>query len=78
MILKCVAGEEEISIMWHYHSSAYGDHHNGERTTDKLLQSSFYGQICLKTVSCMSSSVQNIKKQVISPRGMTFPLNGML
>ena len=41
LIRRCVTGEVANSIMWHYHSSAYGAHHSGERTAAKVLQSSF-------------------------------------
>jgi len=39
LLCRCVAGEEAKSIMWHCHNSAYGGHHNGERTAAKVLQS---------------------------------------
>ena len=42
LIRRCVAGEEANSIMWHCHSSAYGTHHSGERTTAKVLQNGFW------------------------------------
>jgi len=41
LIRRCVAGEEANSIMWHCHSSAYGAHHSGGRTVEKILQSGF-------------------------------------
>jgi len=42
LIRRCVASEEANSIMWHCHSSAYGAHHSGEITTEKILQSGFW------------------------------------
>jgi len=42
LIRRCVVGEEANSIMWHCHSSAYGDHHSGERTTAKILKSGLW------------------------------------
>jgi len=41
LIRRCVACEEANSIMWHCHSSAYGGHHNGERTAAKFFQNGF-------------------------------------
>jgi len=41
LIRRCVVGEDANNIMWHCHSSAYGGHHNGERTTAKIMQSGF-------------------------------------
>lgn len=41
LIRRCVAGEEAKNIMWHFHNSAYGGHHSGERTAAKDLQSKF-------------------------------------
>jgi hypothetical protein len=37
LLRKCVSEEEAKSIMWHCHSSLYGGHYNGERTTAKVL-----------------------------------------
>ena len=34
--------EEAQSILWHCHSSPYGDHHSGDRTTTKMLQVGFF------------------------------------
>jgi len=48
LIRRCVAGEEANSIMWHYHSSAYGGHHSGERTAAKILQSGFWWSTLFK------------------------------
>jgi len=42
LIIRCVAGEEANSIMWHCHSSTYGGHYSGERTIAKVLQSGFW------------------------------------
>lgn len=41
LLRMCVAGRDMDNIMWHYHSLAYGGHHNGERTTNKILHSGF-------------------------------------
>ena len=38
LIRRCVAGKEANDIMWHYHSSAYGGHHSGERTAAKFCK----------------------------------------
>ena len=34
--------EEAQSILCHNHSSPYGGHHNGDRTTTKMLQAGFF------------------------------------
>ena len=34
--------EEAQSILWHYHSSPYGGHHSGDRTTTKVLEACFF------------------------------------
>jgi len=48
LISRCVLGEEDSGIMWHFHSSAYGGHHSGERTAAKVLQSGFWWPTLLK------------------------------
>ena len=42
--------EEAQSILWHCHSSPYGGHHNGDRTTTKVLQSGFFWPSIFKDV----------------------------
>ena len=42
VLRRCVTKEEARSILWHCHSSPYGDHHSGDRTTAKVLQSGFF------------------------------------
>jgi len=42
LLRRCVTKEEARSILWHYHSSPYGGHHNGDRTTTKVLQLGFF------------------------------------
>jgi len=42
LLRRCVTKEEAQSILWHCHSSPYGGHHSGDRTTAKVLQSSFF------------------------------------
>jgi len=37
LLKRCVMMEEAQSILWHYHNSPYGGHHNGDRTTTKVL-----------------------------------------
>ncbi|RDX68219.1 putative mitochondrial protein, partial [Mucuna pruriens] len=41
LLRRCVNHEEEKN-MWHCYNSPYGGHYNGERTTAKLFQSSFF------------------------------------
>lgn len=38
----CVTGKEAKDIMRHFHNSAYGGHHSGERILAKALQSGFW------------------------------------
>ena len=45
---RCVTMEEAQSILWHCHSSPYGGHHNGDRTTTKVLQASFFWSSIVK------------------------------
>ena len=42
--------EEAQCILWHCHSSPYGGHHNGDRTTAKVLQSGFFWLSIFKDV----------------------------
>jgi len=42
LLRRCVTKEEARIILWHCHSSPYGRHHSGDRTTAKVLQSSFF------------------------------------
>ncbi|MCH80702.1 hypothetical protein A2U01_0001475 [Trifolium medium] len=39
---RCVDEDEARRIVWHCHSSDYGGHHNGRRTTLKILNSGFW------------------------------------
>lgn len=41
LIHMCIICEEARNIMWNYHNSSYGGHHNGEITVAKLLRSGF-------------------------------------
>ncbi|XP_006596661.1 uncharacterized protein LOC114383808 [Glycine soja] len=45
LLRRCVTKEEAQSILWHCHSSPYGGHHSGDRTTAKVLQSNFMGPL---------------------------------
>jgi len=42
LLRRCITKEEAQSILWHYHSLLYGSHHSWDRTTAKVLQSSFF------------------------------------
>lgn len=42
LIRRCVGYKEPNNIMCHFHSSAYGCHHSGERASAKILQSGFW------------------------------------
>ncbi|MCI15320.1 protein NYNRIN-like, partial [Trifolium medium] len=42
LMRRCVSGAEARNIMWHCHSSAYGGHHSGNRTTIKILHCGFW------------------------------------
>jgi hypothetical protein len=39
---RCVSEHEQQEILRKCHSSAYGGHHAGDRTTQKVLQLGFY------------------------------------
>lgn len=41
-MIRCVTEEEIHDILYHYHSSEYGDHFGSQRTTMKVLQQGFY------------------------------------
>lgn len=64
LLKRCVAVKEEENIMWHCHSSAYGGHHIGERTSAKILQSGFwwptifkeFKEYVQKNLECVSNS----------------------
>ena len=42
VIRRCVPEEEQLSILEACHSSPYGGHHGGARTTSKVLSCGFY------------------------------------
>jgi len=42
LMRRYVTSREAQNILWHYHSSPYGGHFNGERTAAKVLQSRFF------------------------------------
>lgn len=42
LLRRCIIGKEADTIIWHFHSSAYGGHHGGERIAAKMLQSGFW------------------------------------
>ncbi|XP_070020018.1 uncharacterized protein [Nicotiana sylvestris] len=42
VIRRCVPEEEQVEILEAWHSSPYGGHHGGARTTTKVLSCGFY------------------------------------
>jgi len=42
LLRSSITQTEANNILWHCHSSPYGGHYNGERTTTKVLQSGFF------------------------------------
>ena len=42
LLRRCVPLDEAKKIIWKYHNLSYGEHFNGEKTTAKILQSSFF------------------------------------
>ncbi|XP_070029516.1 uncharacterized protein [Nicotiana sylvestris] len=47
----CVPEEEQLSILEAFHSSPYGVHHGGARTTSKVLSCGFYCPTLYKDTS---------------------------
>ena len=42
IVRRCIPKNEQKDILRQCHGSSYGGHHAGDRTTHKVLQSSFY------------------------------------
>jgi hypothetical protein len=63
---RCVPEYEQQEILRKCHGSAYGGHHAGDRTTQKVLQSGFIGLPFLKMLESLFYLVMNAKELVIS------------
>jgi len=70
LIRRCVAGKEAKSIMWHFHSSAYGGHHIAKRTIAEILQSGFSWRTLFKDYQEFLKQCDKASEQVVSLRGM--------
>lgn len=68
LIHRCIAGEEAIKIMWHYHSSAMKATTVGKEQQLKYFKVDFNGQPYSMNLSCMFKSVLNSRKQVTSQK----------
>ncbi|XP_070007777.1 uncharacterized protein [Nicotiana sylvestris] len=51
VIRRCVLEEEQVDILGACHSSPYGGHHGGARTTAKVLSCGFYWPTLYKNAS---------------------------
>ena len=65
VIRRCVPKHEQEQILRKCHSEAYGGHHDGVRTTHKVLQSVFYGLLFSKKLVSLYYLVMNVKELVI-------------
>jgi hypothetical protein len=45
---RCVPEYKQLEILRKFHCSAYGGHHAGDRTAQKVLQSGFYWSTLFK------------------------------
>ena len=65
IIRRCVPEHEQEQILRKCHSEAYGGHHAGDRTTQKVLKSGFIGLLSAKRPVSLSYLVMNVKELVI-------------
>ena len=63
---RCVPEYEQREILRKFYSSAYGGHHAGDRTAQKVLQQVFIGLLSLKMQESLFYHVMNVKELVIS------------
>ena len=62
---RCVPEYEQQEILRKCHGSAYGGHHAGDRTAQKVLQSGFYWPTLLRMQENLFYLVMNAKELVI-------------
>lgn len=78
LLRMCVIGKEADKIMWHCHSSTYGGHHIGERTTTKFLQSGFWWPTLFSDCKLYVSTCPECNKTSNISKRNEMPLNIML
>ncbi|XP_070057793.1 uncharacterized protein [Nicotiana tomentosiformis] len=62
MIRRCVLEEEQVEILEAFHSSPYGGHHGGARTTAKVLSYGFYWPTLYKDASDLVKSCDECQR----------------
>jgi hypothetical protein len=65
IIRRCVPEYELQEILRKCHGSAYGGHHAGDTTAQKVLQLGFYWPTLFKDARSMFYLVMNVKELVI-------------
>jgi hypothetical protein len=65
VLCEDVSEYERQEILRKCHGSAYGGHHAGDGTAQKVLQSGFYGLPFLKMLESLFNLVMNAKELVI-------------
>ncbi|XP_070050812.1 uncharacterized protein [Nicotiana tomentosiformis] len=78
MIWRCVPEEEQMNILYACHSSPYGGHHGGARTTSKVLSCGFYWPTLYKDASELFKRCDECERAGVISKKDEIPLTTIL
>ena len=78
IIRRCVLETKQCGIMEKCHASPYGGHFAGDRTAQKILQSSFYWHTLFRDCFEWVKHCDNFQRMGIISKRNEMPLQGIL